>query len=192
MPKVAGAPRAQSGDVTTEKVLVKNASGKGGIEEELMVDSNLGPLVVHPDGSLGSYRVLDNTIFDMLGPRDHRAQSKAWRDMLSTEKEIVKLTVAKKNMKLREWMQSTGGPTDSLPDYLSGWSDYCHRGHGEAAKQWLATGGAWPPEERKQDEAKSRKPTEAGDEPVLGAPWLESSPWGQASWGWMPSAPQKA
>merc|ERR1712129_445247 len=99
------------------------------------------------------------------------------------------IIVAKKNRKLREWkraVQKEGATAPQMPEFLSGWSDFCKKRETEndvdAAQKWLATGGAWPRTTREHKTHKKKK-----EKPVT-LPWENvDSICMQASWGWMPA-----
>merc|ERR1712060_633470 len=121
-----------------------------GVEELVTVDPLMGPLVDKADGTQERFTNLDQCFFAVHGTRDGTSCSKGWQNMNSTEKEVLLIMVAKKNVKLRQWKEGSGGKLSyELPDCVKGWASWNRADKEFEAKKWLATGGAWPKEPEK-------------------------------------------
>uniref|UniRef100_A0A6T0YBH3 Uncharacterized protein n=1 Tax=Alexandrium monilatum TaxID=311494 RepID=A0A6T0YBH3_9DINO len=100
-------------DAMTAAIRMRGASRAPVLqEEEVLVDSVKGPLIMGPDGRpIGSTRGEDTQMSGNTS-KSYLACSKNWDQLTSTEKKIMLLTAAKKSAKLRESAEVKGKRTD--------------------------------------------------------------------------------
>jgi len=80
-----------------------------GVQEQVMVDPERGPLVYDQFGDLKAMDMTDNGWhFNRIVCSDRAAYNKPWRSKGATEKKILLDIAARKNRKLAEWQEADG------------------------------------------------------------------------------------
>lgn len=143
MPAAALLGNAGAKPSSVYSVMIDVGSGEA---EEVKVDSEKGPLVVQWDGSHTYYNMSENQNTNTVGPRDVRDVCRPWIEKTITDQKIILDMVARKNRKLRDWLESTpqGKIDPMLPDFLvnAGKSgEYC-----KGAARWQPTWTTWDAE----------------------------------------------
>jgi len=102
-------------DAQLEKVVVDTPYGP----ETVLVNDKLGPVVDQQDWSRTFVTGLGGEVKGDLARNGSITWKKPWTKMSTSEQNIVLQIVAKKNVKLREWMKSVGGMIENRNPQLT-------------------------------------------------------------------------